>query len=114
VEPYISKVTSAGQLTLPKKIRKVLGLEGAEYVEVTILGRAAVIRRLREYDATQAAIRGKINKSGVTRARVKELVDDAARKAWKSGTVKLFVDVPASTLDRQKIKVFLGVFRQKS
>jgi len=83
VESYISKVTSAGQLTLPKKIRNVLGLEGAEYVEVTILGGAAVVRRLREDDATQAAIRAKIKKGGVTRARVKELVDDAARKAWK-------------------------------
>ena len=28
-------------------------------------------------------IRSKIKKSGVTRARVRELVDDAARKAWK-------------------------------
>jgi len=83
VESYIRKVTSTGQLTLPKKIRKALGLKGDEYVEVTILGRAAVIRRLREDDAMLPAIRSKIKKSGVTRARVRELVDDAARKAWK-------------------------------
>ena len=83
VGSYIRKVTSAGQLTLPKKIRKALGLEGAEYFEVAILGRAAVIRRLREDDAMLPAIRSKIKKSGVTRARVRELVDDAARKAWK-------------------------------
>src|SRR5439155_7079869 len=50
VESYISKVTTAGQLTLPKKIRKALGLGGPDYVEVALVGRTAVIRRLREDD----------------------------------------------------------------
>ena len=50
MESYISKVTSAGQLTLPKKVRKGLGLKGSEYVEVALLGKAVVIRRLREED----------------------------------------------------------------
>jgi len=83
VDSYISKVTSAGQLTLPKRIRKALGLEGSEYVEVALVGGAAVIRRLREDDAVLEAIRRKVKKSGLTRARVEDLVGEAARKAWK-------------------------------
>jgi len=83
MESYISKVTSAGQLTLPKKIRKGLGLKGSEYVEVALLGKAVVIRRLREEDELLQVIRRKVRKSGLTRARVQELVDEARSKAWK-------------------------------
>lgn len=83
VESYISKVTSAGQLTLPKRIRKELGLTGADYVEVALLGRAVVIRRLREDDELLDTIRRKVKKSGLTRARLQELVDEAREKVWK-------------------------------
>ena len=83
VESYISKVTSAGQLTLPKKVRKGLGLKGSEYVEVALLGRAVVIRRLREEDEVLETIRRKVKKSGLTRARMRQLVDEAGRTVWK-------------------------------
>ncbi len=83
MESYISKVTSAGQLTLPKKIRKGLGLKGSEYVEVALLGKAVVMRRLREEDELLGSIRRQVKKSGVTRARLKELADEAGRRAWK-------------------------------
>lgn len=47
VESYISKVTSAGRLPLPKRLRKALGLKDSEYVEMALLGKTVVIRRLR-------------------------------------------------------------------
>jgi len=83
VESYISKVTSAGQLTLPSKIRKALGLKGSEYVEVALLGQAVVIRRLREEDEVLETIRRKVKKSGLTRARLQQLVDEARHTTWK-------------------------------
>src|SRR5205809_397883 len=83
VESFISKVTSAGQLTLPSKIRKALGLKGSEYVEVALLGQAVVIRRLREEDEVLEMIRRKVKKSGLTRARLQQLVDEARRTTWK-------------------------------
>lgn len=83
METYISKVTSAGQLTLPKKIRKELGLKASDYVEVALLGRAVVIRRLREEDELLDTIRRKVKKSGLTRARLQELLDEAREKVWK-------------------------------
>ena len=73
MESYISKVTSAGQLTLPKKVRKGLGLKGSEYVEVALLGKAVVIRRLRKEDELLETIRRKVKKSGLTRARLQDL-----------------------------------------
>jgi len=83
VESYIRKVTSAGQLTLPKRILKGLGLKGSEYVEVSFVGKAVVIRRLCGEDELLDSIRGKVKKSGMTRARLKDLVDEAGRRAWK-------------------------------
>jgi AbrB family looped-hinge helix DNA binding protein len=87
MESYISKVTSAGQLTLPKKIRKGLGLKGGEYVEVALLGKAVVIRRLQEEDEMLKVIRRKVRKSGLTRARVQELVDEARGAPASSKTL---------------------------
>jgi AbrB family looped-hinge helix DNA binding protein len=83
MESYISKVTSAGQLTLPKKLRKALGLRESEYVELALLGKAVVIRRLREDDEVLEAIRSKVKKSGLTRTRLKQLVDEARDATWK-------------------------------
>jgi len=83
VESYISKVTSAGQLTLPKKVRKGLGLKGSEYVEVALLGKTAVIRRLREEEEVLETIRRKVKRSGLTRARLQELLKEARKRTWK-------------------------------
>jgi AbrB family looped-hinge helix DNA binding protein len=83
VESYVSKVTSAGQLTLPKKIRKALGLGDRDYVEVALVGRTAVIRRLREDEEFLDSIRRKVKKTGLTRARMQELLDEVKRDAWK-------------------------------
>ena len=83
MESYVSKVTSAGQLTLPKKIRKALGLEGRDYVEVALVGRTAVIRRLGEEEEFLDSIRRKVKKTGLTRARMQELLDEVKKDAWK-------------------------------
>lgn len=83
MDSYVGKVSSAGQLTLPKKVRRELGLEGVEYVEVSVVGKAVVIRRLREEEAVLEEIRRKVRKSGLTRARVRELVKDARGRTWK-------------------------------
>lgn len=83
MESYISKVTTAGQLTLPKNIRKALGLGGQDYVEVALVGRTAVIRRLREDEEFLDAIARKVKKTGLTRARMQELLDEVKKDAWK-------------------------------
>lgn len=83
MESYVGKVSSAGQLTLPKKVRRELGLEGVEYVEVSVVGKAAVIRRLRENEAVLAEIRRRVRKSGMTRERVRVLVREARGRTWK-------------------------------
>lgn len=83
MESYISKVTSAGQLTLPKKIRKALGLGGRDYVEVALVGRTVVIRRLREDEEFLESISKRVKKTGITRARMQEILEEVKRDTWK-------------------------------
>ena len=83
MESYISKVTSAGQLTLPKKIRKALGLKVRDYVEVALVGKTAVIRRLREDEEFLQSIARKVRKTGLTRARLEQILGEVKKEAWK-------------------------------
>jgi AbrB family looped-hinge helix DNA binding protein len=83
MESYVSKVTTAGQLTLPKKVRKAMGLQGHDYVEVALVGRAVVIRRLREEEEFLESIGRKIKKTGLTRERLQQLIDEAKKEVWK-------------------------------
>src|SRR5207245_10432231 len=83
VESYISKVTAAGQLTLPKKIRQALGLKERDYVEVALVGRTAVIRRLREEEEFLESIPRKVKKTGLTRARLEQILQEVKKQSWK-------------------------------
>jgi len=83
VESYISKVTAAGQLTLPKKIRKALGLKERDYVEVALVGRTAIIRRLREDEEFLDSITRKVKKTGLTRARLEQILHEVKKESWK-------------------------------
>ena len=91
VETYISKVTAAGQLTLPKEMRKHLRLrKGGEYVEVAAVGQAAVIRRLRPDDEDVfREIRREVKKSGLTRKRMREILEEVRTEVWERRYGKL-------------------------
>jgi len=90
VETYIRKVTATGQLTLPKEMRKHLRLKlGGEYVEVAAVGQAAVIRRLRPDDEDFQEIRQEVKKSGLTRKRMRELLDEVRTEVWEGRYGKL-------------------------
>src|SRR3989442_6888077 len=83
VESYISKVTAAGQLTLPKKIRKALGLKERDYVEVALVGRTAVIRRLRADEEFLDSITRKVKKTGRISARFGQILHEVKKESWK-------------------------------
>ena len=83
METYISRVTAAGQMTLPKKVRLSLGIDRAEYVEVAVVGRSVIIRRLREEEEFLKTIRLKVKKTGLTRAKLQEIVEESRVHTWK-------------------------------
>ena len=80
---YVSKLTSAGQLTIPKKMREKLGLRGASLVVLDEVGDVVLLRPFEADQETLRILRKKFTKTGVTRARVNEIVERERAKLWK-------------------------------
>jgi AbrB family looped-hinge helix DNA binding protein len=80
---YVSKLTSAGQLTIPKKMREKLGLKGASFVVLDEVGDVILLRPFEADQATLRILRKRFTKTGVTRARVNEIVETERAKLWK-------------------------------
>jgi AbrB family looped-hinge helix DNA binding protein len=80
---YISKLTSAGQVTIPKRIRERLGLRGASFVVLDEVGDVVLLRPFEADEETLRILRKKFSKTGLTRARVNEIVERERGKLWK-------------------------------
>jgi AbrB family looped-hinge helix DNA binding protein len=88
MESYISKVTTAGQITLPKEIRTLLGLDKDSYVEFDKVGNAIILRKLKAEEEMLKEIRRKIKKSGITKEQLTKIIKETSRKAWKENYAK--------------------------
>jgi antitoxin PrlF len=80
---YVSKVTSAGQITLPKKVRDALGVGPDSYIVLTAMGETVVLRKMDADQDTLKKIREKVRKTGLTRERVEEIVEEERSKLRK-------------------------------
>ena len=80
---YVSKVTSAGQLTIPKQIRRRLGLEASSLVVLDEVGDVVLVRRFEADEDTLRILRKNLKKTGLTRVRVNEIVERERTKLWK-------------------------------
>jgi AbrB family looped-hinge helix DNA binding protein len=80
---YVSKLTSAGQLTIPKKMREKLGLRGASFVVLDEVGDVVLLRPFEADEETLGILRKRFTKTGVTRERVNEIVERERAKLWK-------------------------------
>jgi AbrB family looped-hinge helix DNA binding protein len=56
---YVSKLTSAGQLTIPKKMREKLGLRGASLVVLDDVGDVVLLRPFEADEDTLRILRNK-------------------------------------------------------
>jgi AbrB family looped-hinge helix DNA binding protein len=83
MQSFVSKVSSAGQVTLPKKIRDELGLNKDSYVVLDRIGSAVLVRKLEADRDTLAKIRSRVRKTGLTKSRVQQLVEQTADKVWE-------------------------------
>ncbi len=83
---YVSKLTSAGQLTIPKQIRQRLGLRASCLIVLDEVGDVVLLRRFEADEETMRFLRKKLRKTGLTRARVNEIVERERGKLWKETT----------------------------
>lgn len=82
-ETYVCKVTRVGQVTLPKAIREKLNITENDYVTIEQIGDAYFIKKLRADKDLLKKIRARVKKSGITRERLDEIIEEESEDAWK-------------------------------
>ena len=86
---YVSKLTSAGQLTIPKEIRRRLDLKASSLVVLDEVGDVVLLRRFEADEETLRFLRKKLRKTGLTRARVNEIVERERKELWEENAKHL-------------------------
>ncbi len=82
-ETYVCKVTSVGQITLPKEIRGELGLGGGDFVILEKVGKTYFIRKVGVEKAILKKVRAKVKKSGITRGKLTKILEEVSKDAWR-------------------------------
>jgi AbrB family looped-hinge helix DNA binding protein len=88
-EAYVCKVTSVGQVTLPKEVREELGVGEDDYVIIEKIGETYFIKKLHWEKRLLAIVREKVKKSGITRERLQEIVEEETQAAWEKTSKSL-------------------------
>ena len=80
---YVSKVTSAGQISLPKALREALGIE-EDYIIIEPFGDALILRKIKsmkeeiyEYFEKETEIKG------ITKAKLEKVLKKSGMKILK-------------------------------
>jgi AbrB family looped-hinge helix DNA binding protein len=82
-EAYVCKVTSVGQITLPKEVRGELELGGEDFVVLEKVGETYFIRKIGVEKATLRKIRAKVKKSGITREKLTKILEEVSENTWR-------------------------------
>ena len=82
-EAYVVKVSSVGQVTLPKEIREKLSLTKDDYIIIEKIGETYFIKKLDQDKDLLQRIRGRVKKSGITRERLDEIIEEESQVVWQ-------------------------------
>ncbi|MBN2517736.1 MAG: AbrB/MazE/SpoVT family DNA-binding domain-containing protein [Candidatus Altiarchaeota archaeon] len=73
---YVSKITKAGQISLPKELRAKMGLREAEYVSMEPQGEAIVLQKVRQSYEAPDYFKSEAKREGITRQDVQKAIDN--------------------------------------
>ena len=82
-EAYVCKVTSVGQVTLPKEVRKKLGIGNKDYIIFQKVGDTYFVRKVEVEEYLLEKIRKKVKKSGITREKLDEVMREVRKEVWR-------------------------------
>jgi AbrB family looped-hinge helix DNA binding protein len=82
-EAYVVKVSSVGQVTLPKEIREKLDITRDDYIVIEKIGETYFIKKLNQEKDLLEKIRKRVKKSGITREKLDEIIEEEADIVWK-------------------------------
>jgi antitoxin PrlF len=86
---YTTRITSKGQVTIPKAIRERYGLEEGDYLVLEPRGEDLVVRKGRmvsdeDFEALATRVAERFEDRGITREDVEDAVRWARKKQWSS------------------------------
>ena len=82
-DTYVCKVTSVGQITLPKEIREELKIGERDFVVLEKVGKTYFLRKIGVERAILKRVRAKVKKSGITKERLAEILEEVSEDAWR-------------------------------
>jgi AbrB family looped-hinge helix DNA binding protein len=82
-EAYVVKVSSVGQVTLPKEIREKLAITPDDYIIIQQIGETYFIKKLDQEKDLLAKIRKRVKKSGITREQLDKIIEEESENVYK-------------------------------
>lgn len=82
-EAYVCKVTSVGQITLPKEVREEMEVGGEDFVILEKVGETYFLRKVGVEKTILKRVRAKVKKSGITREKLTEILEEVSERAWR-------------------------------
>jgi AbrB family looped-hinge helix DNA binding protein len=82
-ETYVCKVTSVGQITLPKEIRNELNVRGEDFIILEKIGKTYFLRKFGVEKNILKKIRARVKKSGITREKLAKILEEVSESTWR-------------------------------
>lgn len=82
-EAYVVKVSSVGQVTLPKEVREKMDITPDDYIIIQQIGETYYIKKLNQDKDTLEKIRQRVKKSGITKEQLNQIIQEETELVWK-------------------------------
>lgn len=82
-EAYVCKVTSVGQITLPKEVREELEIGRGDFVILEKIGGTYFIRKVGAEKTILKKVRAQVKKSGITREKLTKILEEVSDDVWR-------------------------------
>lgn len=82
-DAYVCKVTSVGQITLPKEIRDELEVGGEDYIILERIGDTYFLKKVGVERVLLKRVREKVKKSGITREKLTKILEETSEDVWR-------------------------------
>ena len=80
----VIKVTSKGQLTLPVKYRRNLGIDKETYLLVEEIGEYILLKKIQKLDQITKILSTKAKKKGITKEEILKILKTVQAEKWSA------------------------------
>lgn len=80
--PEIIKITSKGQLTIPVKYRKQLGLDKDSYLIVDEIGDFLILEKIKKLDQITTILSSRAKEKNITKKELRKTLKEIQEEKW--------------------------------